>query len=70
MHKKSEREIFRVTAIVAWEYHEKYSGGGYPYGITGEDIQSPFPVEDVARCAGTYITLKHLTTEGSIVRAY
>jgi len=38
MLKHSKRSIFKVAAIVAYEHHEKYAGGGYPRGIKGEEI--------------------------------
>jgi HD-GYP domain-containing protein (c-di-GMP phosphodiesterase class II) len=38
MLNKSERQIFHAASIVAWEHHEKFNGGGYPRGISGEDI--------------------------------
>ena len=38
MLKHSNRSIFKVASIVAYEHHEKYAGGGYPRGIKGEEI--------------------------------
>lgn len=38
MLKTSKRRILCAGAMIARDHHEKWSGGGYPYGITGEDI--------------------------------
>ncbi len=34
----SERELLKAAQIVAYEHHEKWAGGGYPRGISGEEI--------------------------------
>jgi len=36
-----DRETLRVAAVVAITHHERFGGGGYPYGLCGEAI----PVE-------------------------
>ena len=36
--KHSERDVMKVSAIVAKEHHEKYDGTGYPYGLKGDGI--------------------------------
>ena len=33
-----EREMLRYASLVALEHHEKWAGGGYPTGKSGEDI--------------------------------
>jgi len=38
MIKNSERPLLKAAAIVAHEHHEKWNGGGYPRGLSGEDI--------------------------------
>ncbi|MEA1956139.1 MAG: HD domain-containing protein [Campylobacterota bacterium] len=38
MLKHSERSIFKVASIVAYEHHERYDGQGYPRGLKGENI--------------------------------
>jgi len=35
---KSERRIMRAAAQVALQHHERWDGGGYPHGVSGEDI--------------------------------
>ena len=34
----SNRDILKISAIVAYEHHEKWDGSGYPNGLAGEDI--------------------------------
>jgi response regulator RpfG family c-di-GMP phosphodiesterase len=34
----SDRPLLNAASIIAHEHHEKYSGGGYPSGLIGEDI--------------------------------
>jgi len=34
----SKRDIFKMSASIANEHHEKYDGSGYPNGLKGEDI--------------------------------
>ena len=34
----SSREILKISAIVAYEHHEKWDGSGYPNGHKGSDI--------------------------------
>lgn len=38
MLKSSSRRILQAGAIIANEHHEKWAGGGYPNGKSGEDI--------------------------------
>jgi len=38
MLQESERELLKAARIVAHEHHEKWAGGGYPRGISGEEI--------------------------------
>lgn len=38
MLKSSKRRILRAGAMIARDHHEKWSGGGYPFGIEGKDI--------------------------------
>ncbi|MBM7866502.1 DUF3369 domain-containing protein [Heliobacterium gestii] len=38
MLQHSNRRILRTAAQIALEHHEKYNGGGYPYGLRGEKI--------------------------------
>ncbi|WP_170314984.1 HD domain-containing phosphohydrolase [Saccharibacillus brassicae] len=38
MLKHSTRPILKTAAIIALQHHEKYSGGGYPHGLRGEEI--------------------------------
>ncbi|MCQ4087947.1 HD domain-containing phosphohydrolase [Saccharibacillus sp. JS10] len=38
MLKHSTRPILKTAAIIALEHHEKYAGGGYPQGLSGEEI--------------------------------
>jgi putative two-component system response regulator len=34
----SDSEILRLAATIAWTHHERYDGGGYPRGLTGDEI--------------------------------
>jgi response regulator RpfG family c-di-GMP phosphodiesterase len=36
--KNPEREMLRYASLVALEHHEKWAGGGYPSGKSGENI--------------------------------
>lgn len=36
--KSSSREILKTAAIIAYQHHEHWNGGGYPQGLAGEDI--------------------------------
>jgi response regulator RpfG family c-di-GMP phosphodiesterase len=36
--KFSKRKILKTAAVIAHEHHEKWTGGGYPQNISGEDI--------------------------------
>ncbi len=36
--KPSRRKIIRAAAIVAHQHHERWDGGGYPRGLSGENI--------------------------------
>lgn len=36
--KNSPRRLFKASAIIAHEHHEKWNGKGYPRGIAGTDI--------------------------------
>lgn len=36
--RKSERELLKTAAIIAYEHHERWEGGGYPRGLKGEEI--------------------------------
>lgn len=36
--KNSNRRIMQAAAIVAQQHHEHWDGGGYPQGLSGEDI--------------------------------
>jgi len=38
MLKNSKRRILRAGAIIARDHHEKWTGGGYPRNLKGEDI--------------------------------
>jgi len=38
MLKKSNREVLKAAAIIAYQHHEKYDGTGYPQRLKGEDI--------------------------------
>jgi len=38
MLKHSHRDILRVAAIIAYQHHERWDGGGYPRGLKGDDI--------------------------------
>jgi len=38
MLKSSHKRILQASAIIARDHHEKWAGGGYPYGKSGEDI--------------------------------
>ncbi len=38
MLKSSKRRILQAGAVIARDHHEKWAGGGYPHGISGEDI--------------------------------
>jgi HD-GYP domain-containing protein (c-di-GMP phosphodiesterase class II) len=35
---KSDRPMIRLAATIALEHHERWGGGGYPYGKAGESI--------------------------------
>ena len=37
--KKSQRELLKEAAIIAYEHHENYDGTGYPRGLKAEEIQ-------------------------------
>jgi len=34
----SDKELLRMSAIIAYQHHEKWDGTGYPHGLEGEDI--------------------------------
>jgi len=34
----SDKELLRMSAIIAYQHHEKWDGTGYPHGLVGEDI--------------------------------
>jgi len=36
--KKSELEIFRIAADIAYSHHERFDGSGYPLGLAGKNI--------------------------------
>ena len=36
--RKSDRTLLQTAAIIAYEHHERYDGGGYPRGLQGDDI--------------------------------
>ncbi|MDW0111290.1 HD domain-containing phosphohydrolase [Sporosarcina aquimarina] len=36
--RKSERELLKTAATIAYEHHERWQGGGYPRGLEGEEI--------------------------------
>jgi len=36
--KESKQQILKSASIIALQHHEAWSGGGYPYGIKGEEI--------------------------------
>lgn len=36
--RNSERELLKTAAIIAYEHHERWEGGGYPRGLVGEQI--------------------------------
>jgi len=38
MLRHSERKLLHSAAIIAWQHHEKWDGGGYPCGLAGEQI--------------------------------
>jgi response regulator RpfG family c-di-GMP phosphodiesterase len=38
MLKRSKGEILQTAAILAFEHHERWDGGGYPQGLAGEGI--------------------------------
>ncbi|MBT5664407.1 MAG: HD domain-containing protein, partial [Rhodospirillaceae bacterium] len=38
MLKSSQRDILSAGAVIARDHHEKWSGEGYPYQKSGEDI--------------------------------
>jgi len=38
MLKYSKRPLLQAAAIVAYEHHEKWAGGGYPRGLKGQEI--------------------------------
>ena len=35
---RSERQLLKVAATVAYEHHERFDGTGYPRGLQGQDI--------------------------------
>jgi len=34
----SKRDVLQAAAIIAYQHHERWDGGGYPQGLSGEDI--------------------------------
>jgi len=36
--KASHRELLKAAAIISLQHHERYDGGGYPLGLSGEGI--------------------------------
>ncbi|MGG0642963.1 HD domain-containing phosphohydrolase [Sporosarcina gallistercoris] len=36
--RKSDRELLKTAAIIAYEHHERWDGGGYPRGLKQEQI--------------------------------
>jgi PAS domain S-box-containing protein len=44
----SESELLRVAATIALTHHERYDGGGYPQGLSGEEIPLEGRITSVA----------------------
>ena len=38
MIKDSDRELFKIASIVAYQHHEKWDGSGYPRGLSANEI--------------------------------
>lgn len=38
MLRRSQRKVFQIAAALARDHHEHWEGGGYPRGISGEEI--------------------------------
>jgi cyclic di-GMP phosphodiesterase len=34
----SDREMMHLAASIAWSHHERFDGGGYPRGLSGDEI--------------------------------
>jgi len=57
-------EVSHLSALVAWQHHERYHGGGYPRGLRGEEIN------ELAQIAGVADMYDALTADRPYRSAY
>lgn len=75
---KNELGLSQKVAQIALEHHEKYGGGGYPYGLKGKEITLTAQIVSVAsnydnlisnkpfeKAVSSFDALKKMTAEGS-----
>jgi PAS domain S-box-containing protein len=66
----SESDLLRLAATIALTHHERYDGGGYPEGLTGEEIPLEGRITAVADVFDALLSDRHyrlaLTVEETV----
>ena len=56
--KKSNRQILKTAAIIAYQHHERWDGSGFPQGLKGEDIHPYARITAIVDAFDTLVTTK------------